>query len=49
MQGGEATFKPVKLPPMPGATVIPPESVATGKSGSTSGSSQSTSKKGEKQ
>lgn len=44
----EATFKPVKLPPMPGAPVVPPEGVATGKSGSTSESSQSTSKKDKK-
>lgn len=44
----EATFKPVKLPPMPRAPVIPPEGVATGKSGSTSGSNQSTSKKATK-
>ena len=44
----EATFKPVKLPPMPGAPVIPPESVTTGKSGLISESNQSTSKKGKK-
>ena len=44
----EATFKPVKLPPMPGAPVIPPEDAVTGKSGSTSGSNQGTSKKGKK-
>lgn len=44
----EATFKPVKLPPMPGVPVIPPEGVATDESGSTSGSNQSTSKKGKK-
>lgn len=42
----EATFTPVKLPPMSGAPVIPPEGVATRKSDSTSGSNQSTSKKG---
>ncbi|KAJ6002335.1 hypothetical protein N7522_007562 [Penicillium canescens] len=44
----EATFKPVKLPPMPGAPVVPPEGVATGKSDSTSLSNQSTSEKGKK-
>lgn len=41
----EATFKPVKLPPMPGAPVIPPAGVATGKSGSTFESDQSNSRK----
>lgn len=44
----EATFKPVKLPPMPGAPVIPPEGVATRKSDSTSVSNPSTSEKGKK-
>lgn len=44
----EATFKPVKLPPMPGAPVIPPEGVATRKSDSTTLLSQSTSEKGKK-
>lgn len=44
----EATFKPVKLPPMPGAPVIPPEGIATGKSDSKSVSNQSTSEKGKK-
>ncbi|KAJ6088103.1 hypothetical protein N7499_004285 [Penicillium canescens] len=44
----EATFKPVKLPPMPGAPVIPPEGVATRKSDSTSVSNQSTSEKRKK-
>ncbi|KAH1930659.1 hypothetical protein KXW50_002570, partial [Aspergillus fumigatus] len=44
----EATFKPVKLPPMPGAPVIPPEGVATGKSDSTTLPNQSTSEKGKK-
>lgn len=42
----EATFKPVKLPPLPGAPVIPPEGVATGKSDSTTLPNQSTSEKG---
>lgn len=40
----EATFKPVKLPPMPGAPVISPESTPTGKTGSSSGHSQSMSR-----
>ena len=44
----EAAFKAVKLPPVPGAPVIPPESVAIGKPGSTSGSNQSTPKSGKK-
>ncbi|GFF94912.1 hypothetical protein IFM47457_10090 [Aspergillus lentulus] len=44
----EATFKPVKLPPMPGAPVIPPEGVTTRKSDSTTLLSQSTSEKGKK-
>ncbi|KAJ5179437.1 hypothetical protein N7492_002647 [Penicillium capsulatum] len=32
----ETTFKPVKLPPMPGAPVIPPEGVSTKKTDSAS-------------
>lgn len=44
----EATFKPVKFPPMPGAPVILPEGVTIRKSDSTSVSNQSTSKKGKK-
>jgi hypothetical protein len=38
----EATFRPVKLPPMPGATVFPLNGVATRRSRSTSVSNQST-------
>jgi hypothetical protein len=44
----EATFKPVKLPPMPGAPVIPLEGVATRKSETATVSNQSTSEKGKK-
>jgi hypothetical protein len=43
-----ATFKPLKLPPMPGAPVIPPEGVATRKSDPANVSNQSTSEKGKK-
>jgi hypothetical protein len=41
----KTTSKSVKISPMPGALVIPPEGAVTGKSGSTSESDQSTSKK----
>lgn len=43
-----AEYDPVKLSPVDGAPVYPPEDLATGKPGSTSGSGQSTSKKGKK-
>ena len=44
----EATFEPVKLPPMPGAPAIPPGGVATKKSDSRAVSNQSASEKGKK-
>ncbi|GLA41961.1 hypothetical protein AnigIFM63309_010283 [Aspergillus niger] len=44
----EKLYKPVKLPPIPEAPVYPPEDVATGKSGSTSGPNESNSKKDKK-
>ncbi|RAK98523.1 uncharacterized protein BO80DRAFT_466953 [Aspergillus ibericus CBS 121593] len=44
----ETAFKPVKLPPIPGAPVFPPEGIETVKSSSPSGSNQSTSKTGKK-
>ncbi|KAL3435986.1 hypothetical protein BDV09DRAFT_194343 [Aspergillus tetrazonus] len=43
----ETKYKPVKLPPVPEAPVIPPVDVETGKSSSTSEHYQSTSKESE--
>ncbi|OJJ02178.1 hypothetical protein ASPVEDRAFT_83691 [Aspergillus versicolor CBS 583.65] len=42
----KATFKPVKLPPMPGTPVILLKDIVTGRSDSKPGFNQSTSKKG---
>ncbi|KAJ5413536.1 hypothetical protein N7465_005841 [Penicillium sp. CMV-2018d] len=44
----ETIFKPVKLPPVPGAPVFPQEGVATRKSDSTSVSNRPTTEKGKK-